>query len=443
MIPRYCTPEMDEVWSDVRRLERWLEVELLATEAQAKIGVVPVDDAEQCRRRAPEVDETFVADVLQREAVTNHDVAAFVDVVQQRIGFPAGSWIHHGLTSSDVVDTALMWALHDAVALIREAAAELCGVLVELARRHRDTVMVGRTHGIHAEPITFGAKVALWALQLHRDRGRLATLDETVSVCKLSGAVGTYSNIDPRVESMVGAAIGLVPVPATQVIARDRHAEFLWVMASVGATTELMAVELRHLQRTEVGEVREGFSPGQKGSSAMPHKQNPISAETISGLARVLRSNLQAGLQDVALWHERDISHSSVERIVLPDSSQLAHYMLRRMATLLHGLDVSVERMKANLDANNGLVFSQAVLLALVHAGLRRDDAYQIVQRAASTAGTDGRPFREVLEQELGENPVDDAALDSAFDLARSIKHRDRVFAELDRLTGSLDAQPS
>jgi len=443
MIPRYCTPEMDEVWSDVRRLERWLEVELLATEAQAQIGVVPVDDAEQCRRRAPEVDETFVADVLQREAVTNHDVAAFVDVVQQRIGFPAGSWIHHGLTSSDVVDTALMWALHDAVALIREAAAELCGVLVELARRHRDTVMVGRTHGIHAEPITFGAKVALWALQLHRDRGRLATLDETVSVCKLSGAVGTYSNIDPRVESMVGAAIGLVPVPATQVIARDRHAEFLWVMASVGATTELMAVELRHLQRTEVGEVRERFSPGQKGSSAMPHKQNPISAETISGLARVLRSNLQAGLQDVALWHERDISHSSVERIVLPDSSQLAHYVLRRMATLLHGLDVSVERMKANLDANNGLVFSQAVLLALVHAGLRRDDAYQIVQRAASTAGTDGRPFREVLEQELGENPVDDAALDSAFDLARSIKHRDRVFAELDRLTGSLDAQPS
>ncbi|MGI8762578.1 MAG: adenylosuccinate lyase [Ilumatobacteraceae bacterium] len=443
MIPRYCTPEMDEVWSDVRRLERWLQVELLATEAQAQIGVVPVDDAEQCRRRAPEVDETFVADVLQREAVTNHDVAAFVDVVQQRIGFPAGSWIHHGLTSSDVVDTALMWALHDAVALIREAAAELCGVLVELARRHRDTVMVGRTHGIHAEPITFGAKVALWALQLHRDRGRLATLDETVSVCKLSGAVGTYSNIDPRVESMVGAAIGLVPVPATQVIARDRHAEFLWVMASVGATTELMAVELRHLQRTEVGEVREGFSPGQKGSSAMPHKQNPISAETISGLARVLRSNLQAGLQDVALWHERDISHSSVERIVLPDSSQLAHYVLRRMATLLHGLDVSVERMKANLDANNGLVFSQAVLLALVHAGLRRDDAYQIVQRAALTAGTDGRPFREVLEQELGENPVDDAALDSAFDLARSIEHRDRVFAELDRLTGSLDAQPS
>lgn len=443
MIPRYCTPEMDEVWSDVRRLERWLEVELLATEAQAQIGVVPVDDAEQCRRRAPEVDETFVADVLQREAVTNHDVAAFVDVVQQRIGFPAGSWIHHGLTSSDVVDTALMWALHDAVALIREAAAELCGVLVELARRHRDTVMVGRTHGIHAEPITFGAKVALWALQLHRDRGRLATLDETVSVCKLSGAVGTYSNIDPRVESMVGAAIGLVPVPATQVIARDRHAEFLWVMASVGATTELMAVELRHLQRTEVGEVREGFSPGQKGSSAMPHKQNPISAETISGLARVLRSNLQAGLQDVALWHERDISHSSVERIVLPDSSQLAHYVLRRMATLLHGLDVSVERMKANLDANNGLVFSQAVLLALVHAGLRRDDAYQIVQRAALTAGTDGRPFREVLEQELGENPVDDAALDRAFDLARSIEHRDRVFAELDRLTGSLDAQPS
>lgn len=441
MIPRYCTPEMDAVWSDGRRFWRWLEVELLATEAQARIGVVPAEDAEQCRRRAPAVDETFVADVLEREAITNHDVAAFVDVVQRRIGFPAGSWIHHGLTSSDVVDTALMWALRDAVALISEAADELCRALVDLARRHRDTVMVGRTHGIHAEPITFGGKVALWALQLERDRRRLATLEQTVSVCKLSGAVGTYSNIDPRVESMVGEAIGLVPVPATQVIARDRHAEFLWVLASIGATTELMALELRHLQRTEVGEVRERFSPGQKGSSAMPHKQNPISAETISGLSRLLRSNLQAGLQDVALWHERDISHSSVERIVLPDSSQLAHYVLRRMTTLMRRLDVFTDRMAANLDASHGLVFSQAVLLSLVESGLRRDDAYRIVQRAAVTAGKEGRAFREVLRQELGEHVVDEAAFDGAFDLARSIEHRDLVFVELDRIAGSLDDQ--
>jgi len=273
VIDRYSTDEMSAVWSDVRRFERWLEVELLATEAQAGIDVVPAADAAHCRASAPRVDERFVVDVVDREAITNHDVAAFVDVVQQRIGAPAGSWIHYGLTSSDVVDTAFAWAMSDTVNLVVGAARELFETLVELAVRHRDTVMVGRTHGIHAEPITFGSKVALWALQLARDLDRLATARRTVGVCKLSGAVGTYANIDPRVEAHVGAALALTPVPATQVIARDRHAELLWVLASVGATVEVMAVELRHLQRTEVAEVREGFAPGQKGSSAMPHKR--------------------------------------------------------------------------------------------------------------------------------------------------------------------------
>ena len=440
MIDRYSTDEMSEVWSDVRRFERWLEVELLATEAQAGIGVVPAADAAHCRASAPRVDERFVVDVVDREAITNHDVAAFVDVVQQRIGAPAGSWIHYGLTSSDVVDTALAWAMSDTVNLVVDAACELFETLVELALRHRDTVMVGRTHGIHAEPITFGAKVALWALQLARDLDRLATARRTVGVCKLSGAVGTYSNIDPRVEAHVGAALGLTPVPATQVLARDRHAELLWVLSSVGATVEVMAVELRHLQRTEVAEVREGFAPGQKGSSAMPHKRNPISAETMTGLARVLRSNLMAGMQDVALWHERDISHSSVERIVVPDSSQLAHYVLRRMTRLLTNLEVDAERMRQNLESSHGLVFSQPVLLALVAAGMTRDDAYRVVQRAAAQSWDQAQSFRALLDEDadVREAGIDCDVLNAAFDLQRSLGRVDLVFEELERIASGV-----
>jgi adenylosuccinate lyase len=440
VIDRYSTDEMSEVWSDVRRFERWLEVELLATEAQAGIGVVPAADAARCRASAPRVDERFVVDVVDREAITNHDVAAFVDVVQQRIGAPAGSWIHYGLTSSDVVDTALAWAMSDTVNLVVDAACELFETLVELALRHRDTVMVGRTHGIHAEPITFGAKVALWALQLARDLDRLATARRTVGVCKLSGAVGTYSNIDPRVEAHVGAALGLTPVPATQVLARDRHAELLWVLASVGATVEVMAVELRHLQRTEVAEVREGFAPGQKGSSAMPHKRNPISAETMTGLARVLRSNLMAGMQDVALWHERDISHSSVERIVVPDSSQLAHYVLRRMTRLLTNLEVDAERMRQNLESSHGLVFSQPVLLALVAAGMTRDDAYRVVQRAAAQSWDRAQSFRALLDEDADVRAagIDRDVLNAAFDLQRSLGRVDLVFEELERIASGV-----
>jgi adenylosuccinate lyase len=421
MILRYTMPEMAGVFSDTARFGRYLEIELLATEAHVALGVVPAADAEACRARAPRIDEAFVQAVEERERITDHDVAAFVDVVQDAIGTPAGAWIHYGLTSSDVVDTAWCWMLRDACDLLLQAADGLVATLVRLAREHRETVMIGRTHGIHAEPTTFGAKVALWALQVDRDRTRLRAARDVVAVCKLSGAVGTYSNIDPSVEAHVAGALDLRAVPATQVIARDRHAEFLYACASVGSTMEMIAVELRHLQRTEVREVQEGFKVGQKGSSAMPHKRNPISAETISGLSRVLRGNLQAGMQDVALWHERDISHSSVERVVLPDSALLAYYVMRRMTRLLDGLQIFPERMLANLWASHGLVFSQPVLLGLVQAGLTRDEAYRIVQENAGRAWDEGRSFRELLDADPRVT-VPAAVLDDAFDLSRSVR---------------------
>ena len=434
MIPRYSRPEMAAVFADTARFGRWLEIELLATDAHAALGVVPAADAEACRHRAPEVDDAFVAAVSAREAITDHDVAAFVDVVQAAIGSPAGAWIHYGLTSSDVVDTAWCWMLRDAADLLIDASTDLLRTLVDLARTHRDTVTIGRTHGVHAEPTTFGAKVALWALQVDRDRSRLQAARRAVSVCKLSGAVGTYSNIDPAIERFVGERLGLTPVPATQVIARDRHAEYLWACAAVGSTMELIAVELRHLQRTEVCEVMEGFKVGQKGSSAMPHKRNPISAETISGLSRVLRGNLQAGLQDVALWHERDISHSSVERVVLPDSSLLAHYVLRRGQRLLAGLEVRTEQMRHNLDSSHGLVFSQGVLLALVQAGMERDQAYRIVQSNALRAWDEGRDFRGLLESDPMVAALGATALDRAFSLERSLQHAQQAVDALDDL---------
>ena len=318
----------------------WLEVELLAMEGSAAIGVVPDGLAAEARKRAPVVDAAFVAKVLEREQVTDHDVAAFVDVVQDAVGEPAARWIHYGLTSSDVVDTALCATLTAACDLLIAAAGDLAAVLKRRALEFRTTAMVGRTHGIHAEPTTFGAKLALWCLQVDRDRTRLIAARRSIAVGKLSGAVGTYSNIDPAVERYVCAALGLVPVPSTQVVARDRHAEFLYACASVGATIELIATEVRHLQRTEVSEVREGFRADQKGSSSMPHKRNPITAERLCGLARILRGNLVAGLENVALWHERDISHSSAERVILPDSATLAYYVLRTAGRLIADLSV-------------------------------------------------------------------------------------------------------
>jgi adenylosuccinate lyase len=403
-----------------------LEIELLATEAQAKLGVVPQTDAQTCRAKAPLVDDAFVHRIAERELVTDHDVAAFVDVVQSTIGMPAGAWIHHGLTSTDVVDTAWCWMLKDGAELILGAMNELITKLQELAQQHRDSVMIGRTHGIHAEPTTFGVKVALWALQVDRDRSRMRAAREAIAVCKLSGAVGTYSNISPDVEAHVAKSLGLIAVPATQVVARDRHAEFLWACASLGSTIEAIAVELRHLQRTEVSEVREGFKAGQKGSSAMPHKRNPISAETLTGLSRVLRSNLQTGLQNVALWHERDISHSSAERIVLPDSAMLAYYVTKRLTRVLANLEVDTQRMVDNLSSSFGVVFSQPVLLALVDSGLSRDDAYRIVQEDAALAWNQRQQLRNVLENDKRVT-LSSKQLDDAFDLRRSLVHTSKT----------------
>ena len=433
MIERYSLPEMAALFTDQARLGVWLDVEVLATEAWAALGVVPEADAKAVRERAPDVTPAFVAAVNEREQVTDHDVAAFVDVVQEAIGPPAGNWVHYGLTSSDVVDTALCTTLARAADLLLVASGQLISALKARALEFRDTPMAGRTHGMHAEPTTFGLKLAHWCLQSDRDRSRLRAARDGIAVGKLSGAVGTYSNVDPEVERRVCAALGLRPVPATQVVARDRHAEYLWACASVGASVELFATEIRHLQRTEVGEVEEPFRAGQKGSSAMPHKRNPITCERLAGLARVLRANLGAGLENVALWHECDISHSSVERVILPDSSLLAHYLLVRMRKVVEGMVVHPDRMQENLDRSCGLVFSQPVLLALVSSGLTRDAAYRVVQEAAATAWSERRPFRSVLEDD-DRVALSAGQLDDAFGLERSLRHTGGIFAALEEV---------
>jgi len=432
VIPRYSLPAIADLFTDEARFGAWLEVEILAVEAWAQLGVIPVEHAQQVRARAG----FDVQAVNDREKVTDHDVAAFVDVVQERVGAPAGTWVHYGLTSSDVVDTALALQITRAVELIQVAAAELEASIATRAREFRDTPMVGRTHGIHAEPTTFGMKLALWAMQVRRDRERLARARDVIAVGKLSGAVGTYSNVDPFVERYVCEQLGLTPVPATQVLARDRHAEVMGTLAGVGASVESFAMEMRHLQRTEVREAEEPFREGeQKGSSAMPHKRNPIKSEQLTGLARVLRGNLQAALENVALWHERDISHSSVERIIVPDSLMLAYYMLVKFKTIVDGMRVYPERMLRNIEASFGLVFSQPVLLALIESGRTRDEAYRIVQRNAMRAWQEERSFRELLTEDADVRAaLDDARLDACFDLKRSLANVGRVFDELDRL---------
>ena len=431
MIPRYSLPEIGDLFTDEARFGAWLEVEVLAVEAWAELGVVPADAARLVRERA----RVDVAAVHEREKVTDHDVAAFVDVVQESVGQPAGAWVHYGLTSSDVVDTALALQMTRALDRILPAAEQMESAIAARAREFRDTPMVGRTHGIHAEPTTFGMKLALWAMQVRRDRERLLRARDTIAVGKLSGAVGTFSNIDPAVERFVCERLGLRPVPATQVLPRDRHAEVLYACTSMGTSIESFALEIRHLQRTEVREAEEAFREGQKGSSAMPHKRNPIKSEQLCGLARVLRGYLQAALEDVALWHERDISHSSVERIIVPDSLMLAFYVITQFTRVVSNLRVYPERMLRNLDASFGLVFSQPVLLALVEAGASRDDAYRIVQRNAMKAWQEERSFRALLvADEEVRKVLDDARLDACFDLKRALANVGRTFDELDRI---------
>ena len=426
MIPRYSPKDVAALFSDENRFDTMLEVELLAAEGLAAEGVLPKDEVAKLRSRRPVIDAACVKEVDERELITNHDTAAFVDLVQAKIGMPEGAWIHYGLTSSDVVDTALCHTITRAMDIVITEATALRDALTARAKESVDMPITGRTHGMHAEPTTYGAKFALFALQVQRDIERAKNARTAIAVGKLSGAVGTYSNIDPKVEAYVCEKLGLTPVPATQVIARDRHAEVLYACAALGTSMEQFALEVRHLARTEVGEASEPFGKGQKGSSAMPHKRNPVLSERLCGLARVLRGYLQAGLEDVALWHERDISHSSVERIVMPDALQLTVYMLRKATGLASGLVLNPERALENLNVNSlGLVFSQSVLLALVDSGMSRDDAYRIVQAAAGKAGETRTNFRDIIEADPAVK-LSKEVIANAFDAQRLLAHRAR-----------------
>jgi adenylosuccinate lyase len=420
---------MQRIWSDESRLARWLEVELAALDGWAEVGAVPREAAEAIRQRAVPPSPERVAEI---EEVTQHDVAAFVDAVAGDLGAD-GRWLHYGLTSSDVLDTALALQVREAGQLIVEGIERALEAVARRADEHRDTVMVGRTHGVHAEPITFGAKLAGWAFELDRDRERVARALEGIRVGKLAGAVGTYAGGDPEVERIACERLGLVPESAaTQVVPRDRHAELLSMLALCASSLERFATEVRHLARTEVGEVEEPFGRGQKGSSAMPHKRNPVVAERICGLARIVRAAALVGFENVPLWHERDISHSSAERVVLPDAFLALDYMLDRFAWLVEGLVVDAERMRSNLEASHGLVFSQRVLTALVAGGLARDEAYRLVQRHAMRAWEEGLDFRELVESD----PQIASRLDpSVFDLADAVKHVDVLFERLATLT--------
>jgi adenylosuccinate lyase len=431
LIPRYSLPEMAAVWSDEARLANWLEIEILAVEAWAELGKIPPDDARAIREHA-----TFTVErVLEVEEVTRHDVAAFVQVVGEAVG-PEGRWVHFGLTSSDVLDTGLAMQLRSAADILLGRIERLLGVVKRLALEHRDTVMVGRSHGMHAEPTSFGHKVAVMAFELDRDRERLRRAREAVSVGAISGVVGTYAAVDPRVEELVCARLDLRPEEAsTQVIQRDRHAEFVSVLAITASTLDRIATEIRHLARTEVREVQEPFAEGQKGSSAMPHKRNPVVSERISGLARVVRGYAQAALEDMPLWHERDISHSSAERVILPDATGLLDFMMAEMTAVLEGLQVFPERMRANLEADGGLVFSQSVLLALVDGGISRDDAYRIVQRAAADAWDRASDFRSALQaNDEVTRALSAQTLDELFDPRRFLRNLGGVFERLEKL---------
>jgi adenylosuccinate lyase len=425
VIGRYTRPEMGAVWSEQRKLQTWLEVELAVVDALAEQGVVPDEDAARVRDRA-----AFTLDaVKEREKVTDHDVAAFVDVVAESVG-EAGRWVHHGLTSSDVLDTALALQLTQAGMLLIGGASDYRNALVRRARQHAETLCVGRTHGVHAEPTTFGVKLAGFAFEADRNLKRLERAVEGVSVGALSGAVGTYSANGPELEAAVLSRLGLSREQvSTQVVPRDRHAELLSAIAVAGAGLERFATEFRHLQRTEVRELEEPFKAGQKGSSAMPHKRNPITSERITGIARLLRGYAQAGLEDVALWHERDISHSSVERVALPDATILLDYGQSLALRLVEGMVVHEDRMRANLELTHGALYSQRALLALVESGRSRDDAYRIVQENAQRAWDEGTPFRDLLAQAAPE-----LDLEAIFDPRAFVRHAPEIMARLDRL---------
>ena len=425
MIARYTREEIGAVWAQQRRMEAWLAVELAATDAWAAEGTVPADAAEACRERAAFTVEA----VEERERTTGHDVAAFVDVVGDSIG-PEGRWIHYGLTSSDVLDTGLAVQLAEAGTIVLGGATEYRDALIKRALEHRDTVSVGRTHGVHAEPTTFGLRLASFAFEADRNLERLHRAFEGAAVGKLSGAVGTYASVPPSVEARVMEALEIRAEPiSTQVVPRDRHAELVQAVALASAGLERFATEIRNLQRTEVREVEEPFGAGQKGSSAMPHKRNPILSERICGLARVLRGYAQTAVENVALWHERDISHSGAERVILPDATILLDYMQHLGVRLADGMTVHSDRMRDNLDLTHGALHSQRALTALVESGMSRDEAYRIVQESAQRAWDEETAFRDLIAE-----AAPDLDLDGVLDHDAYLEHLPEVFARLEAL---------
>jgi adenylosuccinate lyase len=420
---------MARIWSDENKLARWLEVELAALDGWAEVAAIPAGDVAEIRAKAAPPSVERVAEI---ERVTDHDTAAFVDAVAEQLG-PEGRWFHYGLTSSDVVDTALALQIQEAGQLLAAGLDRALAAVAARAEEHRNTICIGRSHGVHAEPMTFGWKLAGWAFELDRDRERLARAVEVNRVGQLSGTVGTYAQVEPEVERLACERLGLEPDPlSTQVIARDRHAELLSTLALVATSLDRFATEIRHLARTEVREVEEPFGKGMKGSSAMPHKRNPKVAERICGLARVVRANGLVGLENVPLWHERDISQSSAERIVIPDSFLALDYMLDRFAWLVEGLVVHPERMRRNLQATHGLVFSHRLLLALVESGLPRDAAYRLVQGHAMQAWEEEADFTRLVRSDP--EIADRVDVDAVFDLAASVRHVDTVFDRLHAL---------
>lgn len=429
MIERYTLPEMGELWTDHAKLKTWLQVEIAVCEAQAELGYIPAEAVEEIKAKA----NFDPKRVLEIEAEVRHDVIAFLTNVNEYVG-DAGRYIHLGLTSSDVLDTALALQLVASLDLLLECVEELSQAIRYQAQQHRETVMVGRSHGIHAEPMTFGFKLAGWLAEVCRNRQRLVQLRHNIAVGKISGAVGTYGNIDPRVEAIACQQLGLEPDTAsTQVISRDRHAEYVQTLALLTASIERFAVEIRNLQRTDVLEVEEYFSQGQKGSSAMPHKRNPIRSERLTGMARIVRGHAVAALENVALWHERDISHSSVERVILPDACILTHFMLKETTNLVKNLLVYPENMKRNMNVYGGVIFSQRVLLALVEKGMIREEAYQIVQSCAHQAWNrpDGNFQDLISKNELVKSRLSDAEIAACFDPKYQLRHLNDVYQRL------------
>jgi adenylosuccinate lyase len=425
VIDRYSRPQMRQLWSEERKFQIWLEIEILACEAMAELGQIPKEDAAEIRKRA----RFSVREIAEIEKRTNHDVIAFLENVAASVG-PAARWMHQGLTSSDILDTTLAVQLTEAIDILTKDLVALRTEVAAQARRYKMTPMIGRSHGIHAEPITFGLKLALMFDEFGRAEERLAQTRERVRVGKLSGAVGTHAHLDPAIERKVCERLGLKPASiSTQIIQRDRHAEFGTTLALIASSIDRWATEFRHLQRTEVLEVEEFFAEGQKGSSAMPHKRNPITGERLSGLARVLRGNAIVGLENVALWHERDISHSSAERIVLPDSSILLDYMLVKLTELVQGLQVYPERMQQNLESSKGLYFSQSILLALTRAGAERKSAYEAVQRAAMKTWKGSESFAQNAKREPEITArLSESEIDALCSLDVHLRHVDETF---------------